>query len=131
MEIQKLSDNYYFVFILGMLAWYVSMLPAIRSEKRDNKTYTDWHSMILYVPYFYGLANVIIFYIINTYLPALANYYFVSFVMAFFYSGLGRISGHAEMYKFSNINLLHVYAVLMYVPLYGIIFGWLDSKLTC
>jgi hypothetical protein len=126
----KISQNYYFVFVLGMLAWFVSMSPAIAAEKRDNKTYTDWHSMIMYVPFVYGIVNVIIFYLFNQFFPDYANYYFVGIAMALFYSGIGRLSGHAEMYGLSNPNLLHVYAIIMYVILYGIIFNWLDSKIT-
>lgn len=123
----ELSTNYFFVFVLGMLAWYASMAPAIAAEKRDNVIYTDWHSMITYVPFLYGLINVIVFYVLNEYFPSFANYFFVGIVMGLFYSGLGRITGHANMYKLSNNNLLHVYAIIMYVTLYGIVFNWLDS----
>lgn len=126
-----ISQNYYFAFVLGILAWFVSMSPAIMAEMRDNEIHTDWHKMIMYVPFIYGIVNVIVFYVFNTFFPNYANYYFVGMAMALFYSGIGRLSGHAEMYKLSNINLLHVYAVIMYVILYGVVFNWLDSKIVC
>lgn len=124
-----ISDNYYFVFVLGMLAWYVSMAPAIAAEKRDGVYHTDWHYMITYVPFIYGLVNVVIFYLFNTLFPSYANYYIVGVAMGLFYSTAGRLSGHADMYGIENQNMLHVYAILMYVILYGVAFNWLDSKI--
>lgn len=128
---QQLCNNYYFVFILGMLAWYPSMAPSVISEKSLNMRYTDWHQMITYLPFLYGIVNVIVFYLINTYFPNYANYYVAGVIMALFYSGLGRATGHAHKYGLGNINMLHVYAIMMYVPLYGVVFGFLDSKINC
>lgn len=128
-----ISKNPTLLFIFGLIAWFFSMIPSLYAEKQYG-TKIDWSQMIIYLPIFYGIANVAILLLLINLLQSydlniLNNYYFAGLIMAFFYSGLGRITGHAKKYRLGSNFELHLYAILLYVIVYGVIFNFIDNNI--
>jgi hypothetical protein len=132
--LNKLSTNNTFIFIIGVLSWFFSMLPSIYAELTFDKQ-NNWPTMILLLPILYGIVNILIFNVVlklsnNSELSYIFNnYFFIGFIMSIFYSTLGRMSNHAQSYNIQNINMLHVYAAILYIPLYGFLFNWIDQNI--
>jgi hypothetical protein len=130
---KKITNNITMLFIFGIIAWFFSMLPSIYIEKTKNVN-IDWSNMILTLPLFYGFMNVVILLSISSLFNKFEmndydNYFIAGVIMAFFYSGLGRLSGHAQKYDLNSNYELHIYAIILYVFVYGILFNYIDETI--
>jgi hypothetical protein len=130
---KKITNNITLLFIFGIIAWFFSMLPSIYIEKRKNIK-VDWSNMILTLPLFYGFMNIIILLSVSKLFDKYEmnnfnNYFIAGVIMSFFYSGIGRFSGHAQKYGLNSNYELHFYAIILYTFVYGILFNYIDENI--
>ena len=130
-----LTKNLYLIFIFGILASLVSLIPTANALKRTPtlKLYrrAQLEKQVLYLPISYVILALIIFYIVNNYFPKfLQNYWVVGLLSGLTYATIKTINKEAiEVYQVSNLKMYQI-DVIFYPLLYGIAFQLL-AKFIC
>ena len=131
----KITDNYTLVYLIGVLATFPSMLPTALSIIK-NPTLEVYKKAALekkfyLMAFFYGFLNMLVFFLINRYIPDKYNTYFVAgIIMGLIYPTLGTIDDYAKkMYGITNYWNLYIGAQIMYFIFYGLIINGLVDKL--
>ena len=130
----QLPNNLALAFVTGLLSYFISMVPSAVAILKDSskRNLVDFEKKFLYMPYLYGLVNVLLFVVIIHLLPKQLNsWWTLGLLIAILYSGGGRLAGLPQnVYEVGNINLFHLGALIVYLPLYGIVFKTLSEMLT-
>ena len=130
-----LTKNLYLIFIFGILASIVSLIPTANALKKTPtlKLYhrAQLEKQVLYLPILYGILALIIFYIVNSYFPEyLQNYWVIGLLSGLTYATIKAINKEAiEVYQVSNLKMFQI-DVIFYPLLYGIVFQ-LIAKFIC
>ncbi len=130
-----LTKNLYLIFIFGILASIVSLIPTANALKKNPtlELYrrAQLEKQLLYLPILYGILALIIFYIVNNYFPKLLqNYWMVGLLSGLTYATIKAINKEAvEVYQVPNLKMFQI-DVIFYPLLYGIVFQLL-AKFIC
>ncbi len=131
----KLSTNPVFAFVIGALSAIPSLTPTalnlIDRPSLDLYKRAGLESKILSIPFYYGILHIILFFIINTFLPnKFHNYWTLGLIIGILYPTFGTVTGYArDVYGTTSTLMLYVKGILMYLFIYGIIFNWIASKI--
>jgi len=129
-----LTKNFNLIFIFGVLASIVSLLPTISALKKrpSLKLYhrAQIEKQILYLPILYGVIALVIFYIINNYFPEnFQNYWMAGLLSGLTYATIKMINKEAvEVYQIENLKMFKI-DVIFYPMLYGIVFQYIAKSL--
>lgn len=122
-----ITDNHVMAFVIGMLAFFPSMLPSALSLKKKPTLkmyqYIKLEDKLWKVPLFYGVLNLVVFMLVNRFLPeSLRKYWVIGIIFGFIYPTLGTIGNYAKKaYGIKSYTDLYRGAQLMYIPFYGLI----------
>ena len=123
----KLPNNLIIAFLIGLSSAYPSLLPTIISLKKDDScemyTKAKLEDMLLYIPIFYGLLHIFLFFIINKSFPNnLKTFWVLGIIIGILYPTFGTITGHAkEVYGIKETWKLYLYAQILYIIFYALI----------
>ncbi len=129
LSLTKLSNKPVFAFLIGVLSMFPSILPSIMSimKKPDLEQYrkVSLETKIYQMAIFYGILHVILFYLINKFLPeAYQNYLTLGVIIGLIYPTLGTVTGYAKStYNITSTPKLYVQAMILYLFMYVIIFN--------
>ena len=128
-----ITKNYTLAFVIGMLSTFISLIPSVMAILKNPKKrgIAKLEKKILWLPYFYGFVSILIIIFMHNVLPTkLNNYWIMGAIVAILYSSMGRFGGLVtNVYEMDTPNLIHIYALMLYIPLYGIVFRTLAENL--
>ena len=125
----KLSNKPVFAFLIGVLSMFPSILPSILSimKKPELKQYrlVSLETKIYQMAIFYGILHVILFFLINKFLPEkYQNYLTLGIIIGLIYPTLGTVTGYAKRtYNITSTPKLYISAMILYLFTYVIVFN--------
>lgn len=131
----KLPSNYTIAFLIGFISAYPSLMPTVLSIKAnptwDMYKTANLEGMFSSIPIFYGFLHIVIFFMINKFVPKqFRTYWLLGFIIGLLYPTFGTISGHAKkVYGTKNTAKLYMGGQLLYLPFYGIIVNYLFNNI--
>lgn len=128
-----LPNNMILAFVIGLLSYYISMVPSAVAIIKDSskRQMVGFEKKFLWMPYLYGVVNMVLFALIINLLPTQLNsWYVLGAMVAILYSGAGNLSGLPQnVYEVKSLPLFHLTAFLIYIPLYGVVFRIVANNL--
>ena len=106
------------------------MAPTALSIKKDPSLEmykkAGLEDKMLYLPLFYGLLSVVVFFLASRLLPlAWQKYWIIGIFFGLIYPTLGVISKLPQkVYGTTNYFLFYLSAILLYTFFYGIVIAW-------
>ncbi len=131
----QLSTNPIFAFIIGVLSTFPSLTPTalnlLNRPSIDLYKRANLESKLITIPIYYGILHIVLFFLINTFLPiSFRNYWTLGFIVGIIYPTLGTVTGYArDVYGTTSTLILYIKGIAMYLFIYGIIFNWIAGQL--
>lgn len=111
-------------FVFGVLAWFLYASSIAYQQKMNDKINIDWLQNLIYLPWIFGLASVIIFYVLSNLFPKYDNYYFAGFVLSLIFIYLEYITTNKVYHE-----LYYICLIILYVVMHGFIFNFMSDDL--
>lgn len=131
----EITDNYWLVFLIGMLASYPILLPTAITLK-TNPEYTlyrnaDLETLLMFSPILSGIAHVSIFFLINMFLPdKLRTYWTIGFIFGLVFAGLSTINDYGKkIYGLKSYISIFIISMVTFLPFYGLFINFLVSQI--
>nr|QBK88398.1 MAG: hypothetical protein LCMiAC01_00620 [Mimivirus LCMiAC01] len=135
----QLSSNPLFAFLIGVLSFFPSIMPSIyyliKRPSLDLYRKATLENKIYQMPIAYGILHIILFFLINKFMPeGYQNYLVLGVIIGLIYPTLGTVTKHArDVYGREdtpkNILSLYVSALILYVFVYGVIFNYIAKNI--
>ena len=123
-------DKIYTDFLMGMLMAYVPIwILSYYFHNKSQIADINYSEFIISTPLIFGLINIIFLPIFRS--LEINNFYLIGAIMSIVYSGIGRfyLNITDKVFQMNNPNMFHLYALVIWTVVYGIIGNIIYKKL--